>query len=186
VRADKDREAGAGYDGSWVAHPDLVPICERAFAAVLGSKPNQLDQQREVSIGAAELLDVSSTAGEVTEAGVRSNVSVAVRYLMSWLSGTGAAAIDNLMEDAATAEISRSQLWQWTHAGTTTAGGTAITAAYVRTVVEEVYAELVIALVDQPDVMEALDHARALFERVALDGDFVEFLTLPAYDEYVE
>ncbi|MBA3990514.1 MAG: malate synthase A [Propionibacteriales bacterium] len=186
VRADKEREAGAGYDGSWVAHPDLVPICERAFAAVLGSKPNQLDQQREVSIGAAELLDVSSTPGEVTEAGVRGNVSVAVRYLMSWLSGTGAAAIDNLMEDAATAEISRSQLWQWTHAGITTADGTAITAAYVRTVVEEVYAELVIAYADQPEAMEALDHARALFERVALDDDFVEFSTLPAYDEYVE
>jgi len=186
VRADKEREASAGYDGSWVAHPDLVPVCERAFTAVLGSRPNQLDKQHEVAVGAADLLGVSSTPGEVTEAGVRGNVSVAVRYLMAWLSGTGAAAIDNLMEDAATAEISRSQLWQWTHEGTTTAGGTVITADYVRAVVEEVYAELVIALADQPQVMEALDSARALFERVALDDDFVEFLTLPAYEDYVE
>ncbi|MEJ7741809.1 MAG: malate synthase A [Nocardioidaceae bacterium] len=153
---------------------------------VLGSRPNQLDKQHEVAVGAADLLGVSSTPGEVTEAGVRGNVSVAVRYLVAWLSGTGAAAIDNLMEDAATAEISRSQLWQWTHEGTTTAGGTVITADYVRAVVEEVYAELVIALADQPQVMEALDSARALFERVALDDDFVEFLTLPAYEDYVE
>ncbi len=186
VRADKEREAAAGYDGSWVAHPDLVPICAAAFDAVLGSKHNQLDQKRDASIGAAELLDVSSTSGLVTDDGVRGNVSVALRYLVSWLLGTGAAAIDNLMEDAATAEISRSQLWQWTHAGTATDDGQPVTAERVRTVVEEVYAELSIAWADQPDTIEALDNARALFERVALDDDFVEFLTLPAYEEYVE
>ena len=186
VRADKQREAGDGYDGSWVAHPDLVPVCQEVFDAVLDGRPNQLDRRRDdVTARAADLLDVASTTGVVTADGVRGNVSVAIRYLASWLTGTGAAAIDNLMEDAATAEISRSQLWQWTHAGTRTDDGTPITAGYVRTVVEEVYAELTIAWADSPTNLEALDGARALFETVALDDDFVDFLTVPAYDQYV-
>ncbi len=186
VRADKKREAGDGYDGSWVAHPGLVEICREEFDAVLGDQPNQLSRQRDdVTVTAADLLDVSSTEGVITAAGVRGNVSVAIRYIVSWLLGTGAAAIDNLMEDAATAEISRSQLWQWTHSGSSIDDGTTISAEYVRTIVEEVYSELAIAWADQPETVQALDQARALFETVALDDTFADFLTLPAYDEYV-
>ena len=186
VRADKEREAGDGYDGSWVAHPDLVPVCLEAFDAVLVDRPNQLDRRRDdVNVTAADLLDVSSTTGVVTAAGVRGNVSVAIRYVMSWLAGTGAAALDNLMEDAATAEISRSQLWQWTHAGATTDDGTAITTEYVQAVVEEIYAELTVTCADDPAVIERLDQARALVERCALDDDFEDFFTSPAYDAYV-
>ena len=187
VRADKEREAADGYDGSWVAHPDLVAICEEAFDAVLGERPNQLDRQRDdVTVTAADLLDVASTEGVITLGGVRANVSVALRYLVSWLLGTGAAAIDNLMEDAATAEISRSQLWQWTHQGSKTDDGAVITADAVRAIVEEVYSELSITYADQPATIESLDQARALFEKVALDDDFLDFLTVPAYAEYVE
>src|SRR5690606_20264260 len=113
VRADKSREAGDGFDGSWVAHPDLVPVCREVFNGVLGDRPNQLDRQRpEVSVTADELLDVASAPGRVTEAGLRKNLAVAVQYVAVWLSGNGAVAINNLMEDAATAEISRSQVWQ--------------------------------------------------------------------------
>ena len=113
VSADKTREANDGFDGSWVAHPDLVPVCREVFDAVLGDKPNQLDKQRpEVEVTAAQLLDVASADGQVTEAGLRLNLYVAVAYTAVWLSGNGAVAIHNLMEDAATAEISRSQVWQ--------------------------------------------------------------------------
>src|SRR6201996_5730723 len=113
VRDDKTREAGDGFDGSWVAHPDLVPVCREVFDAVLGARPNQLDKQRpDVSVAASDLLAVSKTPGGVTEAGLRNNISVALQYLAAWLGGNGAVAIFNLMEDAATAEISRSQVWQ--------------------------------------------------------------------------
>src|SRR5699024_6955536 len=113
VRDDKTREATDGFDGSWVAHPDLVPICREVFDSVLGEKPNQIDKQRpEVEVTAEQLLDVASAPGKVTEAGVRANLYVAVAYTAVWLSGNGAVAIHNLMEDAATAEISRSQIWQ--------------------------------------------------------------------------
>ena len=118
VREDKQRESGDGFDGTWVAHPDLVPVAMEVFDAVLGERPNQLERKREdVSVEAADLLNVAATPGEVTEDGVRANVSVGIRYIAAWLSGVGAAAIDNLMEDAATAEISRSQVWQWVHHG---------------------------------------------------------------------
>ena len=119
VREDKEREAGDGFDGTWVAHPDLVPVAGEVFDRVLGDRPHQKDRQRDdVRVAAGDLLDVSVPGGRVTEAGVRQNVSVGLRYLDAWLGGNGAAAIDNLMEDAATAEISRSQLWQWRHHGT--------------------------------------------------------------------
>ncbi len=114
VAADKRREAGDGFDGTWVAHPDLIPTARAEFDAVLGDRPNQVDRLRDdVEVTAAQLLDIPSVGGEVTEAGVHDNISIAIRYIESWLRGTGAAAIDNLMEDAATAEISRSQVWQW-------------------------------------------------------------------------
>ncbi len=173
VRADKEREAGDGFDGSWVAHPDLVPICREVFDAVLGDRPNQLDRHRdEVRFGADALLAVDKTPGAVTLSGLRTNISVGVRYLASWLSGNGAAAIDNLMEDAATAEISRSQIWQWVHNGVRLETGEPVTAELVRRLLAE----------DPTLLGDEYGAARTLFLRVALADDFEEFLTLPAYE----
>ena len=116
VREDKRREAGAGFDGTWVAHPDLVPVATEVFDGALDGRPNQLSRSREdVAVEAPELLDVAVPGGSVTEAGVRNNVAVSLRYLESWLRGTGAVAVFNLMEDVATAEIARAQIWQWCH-----------------------------------------------------------------------
>jgi malate synthase len=172
VSEDKKRESGDGFDGTWVAHPDLVPVALREFDAVLGERPNQLERRRDdVSVSASDLLDIAATPGDVTEDGVRANVSVAIRYIASWLSGVGAAAIDNLMEDAATAEISRSQVWQWVRHGRVD-----------RADVERIIGEVVGELPDEPVIAEA----RGLFERVALSEDFPEFLTLPAYDRLLE
>jgi len=168
VRDDKLRESGDGFDGTWVAHPDLVPTALEVFDAALGERPNQLERLREeVSVEAGDLLNVAATPGEITDAGVRANVSVGIRYLAAWLSGVGAAAIDNLMEDAATAEISRSQIWQWAHHGRVR-----------RDEVERTIADVMAALPDD----RVYEEARALFEQVALAGEFVEFLTLPAYE----
>ena len=168
VREDKEREAGDGFDGTWVAHPDLVPVATEEFDRVLGERPNQADRQRDdVSVSADDLLDLRVDGGEVTEDGLRQNVSVGIRYIESWLRGVGAAAIDNLMEDAATAEISRSQVWQWVHAG-----------VFSSERVREVIAE-------QEFAGGRFEQAREIFERVALSDDFVEFLTLPAY-EYID
>ena len=168
VHEDKAREAGDGFDGTWVAHPDLVPTAMEEFDKVLGDRPNQIDRQRpDVVVSAEQLLAVSETPGEVTEAGIRQNVSVGIRYLAAWLNGSGAAAIDNLMEDVATAEISRSQLWQWVAHGRTT-----------REQVRAIAREEIASLPEQPRLDEAAD----VFERVALADDFVDFLTLPAYE----
>ncbi|MET0415941.1 MAG: malate synthase A, partial [Actinoplanes sp.] len=183
VREDKEREAGDGFDGSWVAHPDLVPVCLEIFNRVLGDKPNQLDRLRpEVTVTAEQLLDVGATPGEVTEAGLRSNVSVALRYLEAWLRGNGAVAINNLMEDAATAEISRSQVWQWIHNGVRLPDGTEITADLVGRVEDEELAKIREAIGDQAWAAGRFDDARKLFERVALADDFADFLTTAAYD----
>jgi malate synthase len=172
VHADKRREAGDGCDGTWVAHPDLVAVAREEFDAVLGDRPNQLERQRpEVDVSAADLLAVDRTGGRVTEAGVRLNVDVGLRYLEAWLGGTGAAAIHNLMEDAATAEISRAQLWQWVRHGVRTVEGSTVDAAMVRRVIDEEVA-----------AGAASDTARSVFEDVALAERFVEFLTLPAYE----
>jgi malate synthase len=144
-----------------------VPVASAEFDAVLGERPNQLDRLRDdVTTSAADLLNVAATPGEITEAGVRANVSVGIRYIAAWLQGVGAAAIDNLMEDAATAEISRSQIWQWVRHGR-------VERADVERIVLEVMAEL-------PDELVYRD-AREVFEKVALSEDFVEFLTLTAY-----
>ena len=179
VAADKAREAGAGCDGTWVAHPDLVSVAMIEFDAVLGSSPNQLDRQRDdVTAGAADLLDLDFE-GSVTTAGVETNVSVGIRYIASWLSGTGAAAIDNLMEDVATAEISRSQLWQWVRHNVETADGDQITEALVRSMAEDLVGKLE---GDEHPHKSQLQPARTLFEEVALGDRFVEFLTLPAYE----
>lgn len=173
VTEDKEREAGDGFDGSWVAHPDLVPVCREVFDRVLGDRPNQLDRQRpEVSVSAGDLLDVAATPGSVTEEGLRNNISVGLQYLASWLSGNGAVAINNLMEDAATAEISRSQIWQWIHNDVRLPSGSPVTADLVRRLEDEELAGL------EGDYTEA----RKLFERVALSDDFPDFLTTVAYE----
>ena len=172
VREDKTREANDGFDGSWVAHPDLVPIAQEIFDAELGSEPNQLHRLREdVHVAAAQLIDLSGVPGEVTSSGLRHNVDIGVRYLAAWLSGNGAAAIDNMMEDAATAEISRSQIWQWVHGSVKLAdSGEIVTAELVRALLDETAFE-------DPHYADA----RRVFERVALDDDFAPFLTIPAY-----
>ncbi|MFC7485904.1 malate synthase A [Knoellia sp. CPCC 206453] len=179
VRADKTREAQAGFDGSWVAHPDLVPVCAEIFDGVLDGD-NQIGRQRDdVSVTSSDLLALDRTPGERTEAGLRGNVAVGITYLAAWLSGNGAAAIHNLMEDAATAEISRSQIWQWTHNGASLDTGESITRKLVERIVEEEYA----GLVESGAYADHLPLARELFVRTALDDDYADFLTLPAYAE---
>jgi len=176
VRDDKVREATDGFDGTWVAHPDLVPIAMAEFDRVLGSRKNQLDRIRDdVRVTEAQLRAVGVPGGTISNAGVRSNVSVGIQYIESWLRGVGAAAIYNLMEDAATAEISRSQIWQWVHHGARTTEGTAVTKDAIKTIGREEVARL-----DGPGRRFA--DALALFEDVALADRFVEFLTLPGYD----
>ena len=167
VRDDKEREAGDGFDGTWVAHPDLVPVALEEFDRVLEGRPNQVERLREdVHVTAGDLLDVTVPGGEISEEGVRANVSVGIRYLESWLRGVGAVALDNLMEDAATAEIARSQVWQWLRLG-------------------RVERDDVVALEDAllPTFGDGrFEDARAVFDEVALADEFVEFLTLPAYE----
>jgi malate synthase len=183
VREDKEREAGDGFDGSWVAHPDLVPVCQEIFDRVLGDRPNQLDKQRpDVSVQAADLLTVSGTGAQVTEAGLRGNVSVALQYLEAWLRGNGAVGINNLMEDAATAEISRSQVWQWIHNSVRLPDGTTITADLVGRIEDEELVAIRKSIGDEAWVASRFDDARKLFERVALADDFADFLTTAAYD----
>ncbi len=183
VTADKRREAGDGFDGTWVAHPDLVPVARAEFDKVLGDRPNQVERQRDdVYITPGDLLSVPSTGGAVTEGGLRTNVSVGIRYLAAWLTGTGAAAIDNLMEDAATAEISRAQIWQWVHHGARMSNGQVVDEALVRRVVDEEMERLADSMDAGAWTAGRYDDARTVFEQVALADDFVEFLTLPAYE----
>jgi malate synthase len=183
VREDKEREAADGFDGSWVAHPDLVSVCMEIFDRVLGDKPNQLDRKRDdVSVDAAQLLEVASAGGAVTEAGLRSNVSVGLQYLEAWLRGNGAVGINNLMEDAATAEISRSQIWQWIHNSVRLDDGTLVTADLVGRIEDEELAKIRAAIGDEAWAASRFDDARKLFERVALADDFADFLTTAAYD----
>jgi malate synthase len=164
VREDKRRESGDGFDGTWVAHPDLVPVALEEFERVLGERPNQLERRREeVEVSAADLLNVAATPGEITEKGLSNDVDVGIQYLSAWLRGSGAVAIHNLMEDAATAEIARSQVWQWVRHG-----------RFER--------EHVLRLTRGAEGDEA---AREIFEQVALGEELAEFLTLPAYD-YLE
>ena len=183
VRADKRREAGDGFDGTWVAHPDLIETARGEFDAVLGERPNQVSRQRDdVRVGQHELLDIGSArraGATVTAAGLRANVSVAVRYVESWLRGVGAAAIDHLMEDAATAEISRSQVWQWIASGTRTENGVPIT----RERVEALLAEIVDDLPRTPG--DRVEDAAAVFRAVALAEDFPTFLTIGAYSQFL-
>jgi malate synthase len=172
VREDKERESRDGFDGTWVAHPDLVPVAAEVFERALAGKPNQATRQRpEVHVTAKQLLDFTVAGAKATEAGLRNNVEVGIRYLESWLRGNGAVAIHNLMEDAATAEISRSQVWLWVRQGV-------FDAASVRRIVDEEVAKM------QAEGLPKLAEARTLFERVSLAADFPEFLTLPAYEHF--
>jgi malate synthase len=185
VAADKEREAGSGFDGTWVAHPDVVQTAMAEFDKVLGPRPNQVDRQRDdVEVGAAELLDVVSTPGEITEAGLRNNVNVGIQYISSWLRGNGAAAIYGLMEDAATAEISRSQVWQWIRHGKTVEDGTQITSDLVRRLETEELERIRTEIGDDEwfETQGRPRESRDLFEQVALTGELAEFLTIPAYD----
>jgi malate synthase len=180
VRADKTREANDGFDGSWVAHPDLVPVCREVFDGVLGSKPNQLDRLREdVTPDDRALIDVAATTGTITEQGIRNNIEVGIRYIESWLRGNGAVAIHNLMEDAATAEISRSQLWQWIYARAITDHGEIISHEWVEELLDEEFARL-----ERFDG-DRFEDARDIFEEVTLSREFPTFLTLPAYARYL-
>jgi malate synthase len=166
VREDKEREASQGFDGTWVAHPDLVPVAMEVFDRVLGDRPNQLDRLRDdVEVSAADLLNVAATPGDVTEEGLRNNVSVGIQYLGAWLQGNGAVAIYNLMEDAATSEISRSQVWQWLRHGRVSGE------QVERAIVEE-----------RLRLGDDYEEATQLFREVALGTEFTEFLTLPAYE----
>jgi malate synthase len=182
VREDKKREANDGFDGTWVAHPDLVAVALEEFDAVLDSRPNQVSRQRpDVSVVASELVRFTVPGGKVTEAGLRSNVSVALQYIEAWLMGTGAVALFNLMEDVATAEIARSQVWQWLHHGVRLDDGTPITPELVKRIEDEELAAIPAAA--EPG--RRFQDARAIFEKVALADEFVEFLTFPAY-EYID
>jgi malate synthase len=187
VAADKKREAGSGFDGTWVAHPDVVQTAMAEFDEVLGDRPNQVDRRRDdVDVGAAELLDVASTPGAITEAGLRNNVNVGIQYISSWLRGNGAAGIYGLMEDAATAEISRSQVWQWIrHGRTLEDDGTPITPDLVRRLEGEEL-ERIRSEIGDDEWFEAEGRpkeSRALFEQVALADELAEFLTIPAYEQ---
>ncbi|MBS1674296.1 MAG: malate synthase A [Actinobacteria bacterium] len=179
VSADKRREAGDGFDGTWVAHPDLIPIAQAEFDAVLGERPNQLDREpSDIEVRAEDLLDVH-IGRPITADGVRDNVSVAIRYIEAWLRGIGAVAIDNLMEDAATAEISRSQVWQWINQGQRTEDGTTITVDYVEGVITEVLGTI------ERTEGDRYDDAAETFREVSLHPEFPAFLTLPAYARFL-
>ncbi len=182
VREDKEREASMGFDGSWVAHPDLVGVCRQAFDAVLGERPNQVARRRDdVTVRAADLLDVASAGSTHSMDGLRNDVSVALQYLAAWLAGTGAVAIFDLMEDAATAEIARSQVWQWLANGVVLDSGETVTADLVRQVIAEEVTRLAESTGPGSDGPR-YDTARALFEQLVLDRQFAEFFTLAAYD----
>jgi malate synthase len=182
VRDDKTRESRDGFDGSWVAHPDLVALCREVFDAALGDRPNQLDRLREeVSVTGPDLLAVDKTPGVITEAGLRNDVSVALQYVATWLGGNGAVAIFNLMEDAATAEIARSQVWQWLHNSVTLDDGPLVTRDLVQRIMGEELDKIRAsagAAFDAP----RYDQAVALFNEVGLADTYAEFLTIPAYE----
>lgn len=180
VASDKAREAGDGFDGSWVAHPGLVSTCREAFDAVLGDRPNQLDRTREdVPVDGAALLDLSTTPGEITDEGLRSNIEIGIRYMEAWLRGHGAVAIHSLMEDAATAEISRSQVWQWIHNESVTSDGRTVTRERCAAIVDELRSGFDAAPGNR------FREAIALFREIALEETYPAFLTLAGTERYL-
>ncbi|MEU3223946.1 malate synthase A [Streptomyces sp. NPDC006976] len=183
VKADKDREANDGFDGSWVAHPDLVPIAMASFDAVLGEKPNQKERLREdVSVAAGDLIAIDTLHAKPTYEGLRNAVAVGIRYIEAWLRGMGAVAIFNLMEDAATAEISRSQIWQWINADVVFENGEHATAELARKVAAEELAAIRAETGDEAFAAGQWQEAHDLLLQVSLDQDYADFLTLPAYE----
>jgi malate synthase len=179
VREDKGREANDGYDGAWVAHPDLVPVVQEVFDKVLGGRPHQKDRRRDdVRVTGSELLDVRVPGGRVTDEGLRSNVSVALQYLEAWLRGSGAVAINNMMEDTATAEIARAQLWQWIRHAVRTERGEPVTLDRVRALLKEETARLEAGATGDTRLAEAAE----LLDSLVSAPEFPEFLTLGAYE----
>ncbi|MEA2232534.1 MAG: malate synthase [Solirubrobacteraceae bacterium] len=189
LRQDKQREATDGFDGTWVAHPDSVAAAMEEFDAVLGDRPHQVDRRRDdIEVSAEQLLDVPATGGDITEQGLRSNVNVGIQYISSWLRGNGAAGIYGMMEDAATAEIARGQVWHWVRHGAKLDDGRAITAELVREL-ETAELEKIREEIGDDEWFEKEgrpDLSRQIFEEVALADKFVEFLTLPAYERLEE
>ncbi|WP_424920324.1 malate synthase A [Streptomyces sp. wa13] len=184
VKADKDREAGDGFDGSWVAHPDLVPIALASFDAVLGDKPNQKDRLREdVTVAAGDLIAIDTLDAKPSYEGLRNAVAVGIRYIEAWLRGMGAVAIFNLMEDAATAEISRSQIWQWINADVVFENGEHATADLARKVAAEELTSIRAEIGDEAFESGKWQQAHDLLLQVSLDQDYADFLTLPAYEQ---
>ncbi|GAB2885772.1 malate synthase A [Uliginosibacterium flavum] len=182
VRADKTRDANDGFDGGWVAHPGLVPIALEEFVKVLGDRPNQWDKQRDDVYGAADLLNFQPEQ-PITEAGLRNNINVGIHYLGAWLAGNGCVPIHNLMEDAATAEISRSQVWQWVRSPKGVLDdGRKVDAALVRTLIPEELAKVRAAVTAQGESIASYEQAAKIFEDMSLSEDYVEFLTLPLYE----
>ncbi|MDX2731214.1 malate synthase A [Streptomyces sp. PA03-2a] len=186
VKADKDREAHDGFDGSWVAHPDLVPIAMASFDAVLGEKPNQKERLREdVAVAAGDLIAIDTLDAKPTYDGLRNAVAVGIRYIEAWLRGMGAVAIFNLMEDAATAEISRSQIWQWINADVVFENGVHATADLAREVAAEELAAIRSEIGEEAFASGKWQQAHDLLLQVSLDQDYADFLTLPAYEQLV-
>lgn len=184
VKADKDREAHDGFDGSWVAHPDLVPIAMASFDAVLGEKPNQKERLREdVSVAAGDLIAIDTLHAKPTYDGLRNAVAVGIRYIEAWLRGMGAVAIFNLMEDAATAEISRSQIWQWINADVVFENGEHATAELARKIAAEELTAIRAETGDEAFATGKWQQAHDLLLQVSLDQDYADFLTLPAYEQ---
>jgi malate synthase len=183
VREDKRREAGDGFDGTWVAHPDVVATATEEFDRVLGTHPNQIDRLRpDVPYDDAPLRNVAATEGEITEAGLRNNLSVGFQYISFWLGGRGAAAINNMMEDAATAEIARTQIWQWIHHGSTLSDGRTITRQLVTELLDEETDRIHAAVGDEVWERGRPRETREVLEAVALGDELPEFLTLGAYE----
>ena len=183
VREDKERELSQGYDGSWVAHPDLVPLVHEIFERGLEGADNQLERRRDdVRVSAEQLLDLAATPGAVTEAGLRTNINVGFQYLSFWLTGRGAAAINSLMEDAATAEISRTQIWQWRHHAVRLDEGPTVTADLVRQFLDEETAKIRERVGEETWRRGRPGETRELFELVALSDELIEFMTLPGYE----
>jgi len=177
VQEDKLREVSDGFDGTWVAHPDLVPTARAVFDRALGSNPHQKSRRREeVTVSAAQLQDTRVPGASITEQGLRNNVSVSLQYLAAWFGGNGAVAIFNLMEDAATAEISRAQLWFWVHRGSRLSDGRPVTEALYRQILAEELAQL-----ESTPGNAELGAARALLDELVLSESFSDFLTLSAY-----
>ncbi|MFT4172138.1 MAG: malate synthase A [Rhodocyclaceae bacterium] len=184
IRADKTRDAGDGFDGGWVAHPGLVSVAMEEFVKVLGDRPNQWDKQRDdVTAAAADLLNFQPEA-PITEAGVRNNINVGIHYLGSWLAGNGCVPIHNLMEDAATAEISRSQVWQWVRSPKGVLDdGRKVTAELVKSLIPEELAKVKATVSAQGEDVGSYERAAQIFEAMSLADDFAEFLTLPLYEK---